>query len=64
MGAVSLVDEYNIPQKETDLAISTAPFSWDGLLQAKKLTKENKACRDDGIPPEVAKRYKVSTTLH
>ena len=63
LGEAPLVDEHTIPERETDLNISTEPFSRAELFQAKKLIKENKACGDDGIPPEVVRRCNLDDII-
>ena len=51
-------DENNIHQmfSEPEHNISTAPFTTAELKNAKTRIKENKACGEDGISPEVLKR--------
>ena len=41
---------------EPEHDISTAPFTAEELREAKRRIKDNKACGEDGIPPEVLKR--------
>ena len=50
--------ESDIPQMftEPEHDISTEPFTAEELKQAKSRIKDNKACGEDGIPPEVLKR--------
>ena len=51
------LDSIEIEQMyEVHQDISTAPFSVDELKEAKSRIKENKACGEDGITPEVLKR--------
>ena len=53
---VGVNDDLDVQQRFSQLNISTEPFSKDELKVAKARIKENKACGEDGIPPEVIKR--------